>query len=393
MPSVHDASASPRHWGVLAGLTALVLAVHMWVTYELSAQMKALAPPATAIKRMEATYVSEIKLSAPPVAPATAAPIAPPAPQPARKVKKVRKPAKPASAPQEPASAPEPAALAEAAASDVTVAEAPAEPVAPPSSPEVAASAIKEPPVAAAAIPASAARSGPAFVWPKATRVTFKMEGSYRGPIYGQAAVEWIRQDNRYQVHLEASVGPSFAPMGSWRLTSEGEILPEGLSPRRYEHVDRLLFKTNAPRSLTFERDEVLLPNGQRVPRPPGMQDPASQFIQLAYRFIMNPELLKVGNTIEVPLALLRKAETIAYDVVGEETLRTPLGEVPTYHVKPRRTVGEKGDITVEIWFAPGLQYLPVRILARMSENIFMDMQMDRAPQQAPGVGSEPSAP
>lgn len=372
--------SSRRRWGTLAVLTALVLAAHVWLTWQLTVQMKELAPAATDIKRMEATYVSEIKLSAPPVAPAVAKPVAPP--KPAVKRKKAVKPAEVASAPQEPASAPE-AALAEEAASAPVLASQESTPPEP--APE-AASAASAPAPLAAALPASAARPGETFVWPKATRVTYKMEGSYRGPIYGRAAVEWIRQDNRYQVHLDASVGPSFAPLGAWRLTSEGEISPEGLTPKRYEHLDRLLFKTSPVRSVSFSATEVVLPNGDRVPKPKGMQDPASQFIQLAYQFIMDPSLLKVGNTIEMPLALLRKTENISYDVVGEETLRTPLGELATFHVKPRRTVGDKGDITVEIWFAPQLQYLPVRILARMSDAIFMDMQMDHAPQQAPGA-------
>jgi hypothetical protein len=318
--------------------------------------------------------VSEVRLSKPPAPPAPAK-VAPPPARPSPKKRSKPRPVEAASAPEEVASAPQEQDHL------TVVAEAASEPEAGASTPTV-------PPAEAASTPAAPAAEpgGPPFIWPKATRVTYAMEGNYRGPIYGQASVEWVRQEMRYQVRIEASVGPSFAPLGSWKLISEGDIKPEGLSPNRYQNTDRLLFKSRAPRTIEFESEEVVLPSGTRVARLPGMQDPASQFIQLAYRFIMNPSLLQVGNTIEMPLVWLKRTETLAYDVINEETLKTPMGEMETFHVKPRNLKAESGNtISAEIWFAPGLQYLPIRILTRLDDQTFMDMRMDRAPQQTPG--------
>ena len=47
--------------------------------------------------------------------------------------------------------------------------------------------------------------------------------------------VEWIRVDDRYQVHLDVIVGPEFAPLVTRRMTSDGEIAASGLAPRRYD--------------------------------------------------------------------------------------------------------------------------------------------------------------
>ncbi|MEY4765422.1 MAG: hypothetical protein RI907_2095, partial [Pseudomonadota bacterium] len=223
----------------------------------------------------------------------------------------------------------------------------------------------------------------PTFVWPKAVRVSYKMQGHFRGPIYGQSSVEWLREENRYQVFVEASVGPSFAPLGSWQLSSEGEIRPEGLYPRHYENLNRLLTRSSPVQTITLDEQEVTLANGNKVPRQPDMQDPASQFIHLAYRFMMNPALLTPGNSVIMNMVWLKKAEAIAYDVIGEETLMTPMGELPTVHVRPRRLEGDANNMSAEIWFAPSLQYLPVRILTRANEKTYMDMQMSRPPQQA----------
>ena len=46
------------------------------------------------------------------------------------------------------------------------------------------------------------------------------------------------------------------------------------------------------------------------------MQDTASQFVQLTYLFSTQPELLRVGNIVDFPLALPRTMDSYAYEVV-----------------------------------------------------------------------------
>ena len=68
---------------------------------------------------------------------------------------------------------------------------------------------------------------------------------------------------------------------------------------------------------------------------------------------------------------------------LNEQTLQMPFAEVSTMHVKPRRLAKPSGELTAEMWFAPGLQYLPVRILIHQDAHTFVDLQLLRAPQQA----------
>jgi hypothetical protein len=356
-----------RRWWLLA-ITVVVVAVHAWLTWSVADLMDDLRPnDRSAIQRMEATYVSELKLTAPPVAaPAPAKVLAPHQPEPA--VKRPPKAAAPKASEPEPPPEPEPAPSPQAA-----------------SEPEPAASTLavadaSSAPASAASEAASAPASGPPFVWPLATRVSYKVTGYFRGDIHGKARVEWVRRDSDYQVHVETSLGL----IGSLNMISAGIITPDGLAPNRFEQVNRLLIKTSPPRTVVFEDDQVVLDSGERLSRTPGMQDGASQFIQLSYQFTMKPELLSPGKTIYMDLALLKRVERIAYDVVAKQVLHTPLGDVPTFHVKPRKMSAEGGVLPVEIWFAPGLQYLPVRVLVRVDDKTYMDWQMDRAPEQTP---------
>ena len=92
------------------------------------------------------------------------------------------------------------------------------------------------------------------------------------------------------------------------------------------------------------------------------MQDTASQFVQFTWMFGSQPERLRVGNTFEFPLALPRSMNTWVYDVAEEEVLHTAIGPLQTFHLKPRRAVRRPGEWMVEMWFAPELRFLPVRL-------------------------------
>ncbi|HRC39330.1 MAG TPA: hypothetical protein PK420_14750, partial [Rubrivivax sp.] len=52
-------------------------------------------------------------------------------------------------------------------------------------------------------------------------------------------------------------------------------------------------------------------------------------------------------------------------------------------HVKPRREAMRPGDLAAEMWVAPSLQYLPVRIVIRQDEETHVDLVIERLPLQA----------
>ena len=44
---------------------------------------------------------------------------------------------------------------------------------------------------------------------------------------------------------------------------------------------------------------------------------------------------------------------------------------------------GRAGELTAQVWIAPTLQYLPVRILIHQDEQTWVDLVLERPPQQA----------
>jgi len=223
----------------------------------------------------------------------------------------------------------------------------------------------------------------PAFVWPPSTRLRYVLTGDYRGPIDGSAEVQWVREGNRYQVHLDVVVGLKFAPLIVRQMSSDGTLSPDGLVPGRYDERTRVLLRDPVTATLRFDGQRVQLASGRSVPQPPAVQDSVSQFVQLTWRFLMQPALLQPGQVLTVPLALPRSVSTWVYDVREPETLSTPVGPVEAVRVQPRRQAQAGGDLVAEMWFAPSLQSLPVRILIRQDHQTYVDLLIDRLPEQA----------
>jgi hypothetical protein len=364
--------------------------------------------------RIEVAYVRSLEPEAPPAV----APAPPPPPPPPRRAVRPRAP-KPASAPavtaeSKAASAAEAARLAaEMAASEAAVAEAiraaaaaasPAPAAASASAPEATVAAAASAPAEAASgsdrsassvpteriadaaappPPASAASAGEPFDWPASTRVSFNLSGNYRGEVTGNAQVEWIRVGSRYQVNLDLLIGPEFAPIISRRMRSEGDLTADGLTPNRYDEDTQAVFRNRRQVSVLFEPDAIVLANGDRRERWRGTQDSASQFVQLTYLFTTRPELLRVGRSVEVPLALPRNVDRWIYDVIDEVVIDTPFGPLPTFHLKPRRVRKMTSELSAEIWFAPQLRYLPVRIRIEQDPSTFVDLVIARKPEMA----------
>jgi hypothetical protein len=129
--------------------------------------------------------------------------------------------------------------------------------------------------------------------------------------------------------------------------------------------------------------DSITLNDGRSVPRPPGVQDTASQFVELAHRFASGQDVLEVGRSVSFWMARPGAVDLWTYDIVGREILQTPeLGAIEAFHLKPRPIANPRGNITAEMWFAPSLRYLPVRIRVNMGEATFVDLLVEKIEQR-----------
>ncbi len=231
----------------------------------------------------------------------------------------------------------------------------------------------------------------PALDWPPSTRLTYTLTGMYRnGPLYGSSVVEWRREGTHYQVQFDIHVSPFF----DQRMFSDGRIADDGLRPQHYDEVRKFPLADPRVRKIEFGDDDVTLGNGTRVARLAQTQDPASQFVQFVWMFATHPQWLQSGNVVEIALALPNNLRRWQYDVGALESLQLPFGAIDAVHLTPRTTGPRRSnEYPFEIWTAPTLQYLPVRIHVQLDEQNYADLALDSRPlQAAPDAPPSPAA-
>lgn len=208
--------------------------------------------------------------------------------------------------------------------------------------------------------------------WPADTRLSYRVSGFFRGELHGTARVQWQREGERYQTRIDIDLG-----LVGLVMTSQGTVTPQGLAPQAYEEN-----RTGKRRSVLLKDKLVVLSDGAQLPRPEGVQDTASQFVELSHRFASGQLPLEVGRSASFWMARPGGVDSWTYDVAGKEVLQTPqLGAVEAFHLKPRPIVNPRGNITAEMWFAPTLQYLPVRIRVDAGE-AHLDLIIDKIEQR-----------
>jgi len=341
--------------------------------------------PMSALRRMPdpmfTRLVTPQVVAAPPPAMQAVAPARP-------RERRARLPAPPVAAASAAASAASaaaaPAVVAEAAANDafvigpdVPASAAPTARPAEPAAPAAAAPAAIAAASAAASAPQPAASAGGDALasWPTDTRLSYRLGGQFRsGELYGDARVQWQRADGTYQVRVDIDI----TLWVSLVMTSQGDVTPAGLLPRAYEELRR-----GKRRAVQLGDTQVALDNGRTAPRPAGVQDTASQFVELSHRFATGQEKLEVGRTVSFWMARPGAVDYWTYDIVERELLQTPnLGVIEAWRLKPRPIANPRGNISAEMWFAPSLQYLPVRIRVSMGNEAHVDLLVERIEQR-----------
>lgn len=315
-------------------------------------------PPMPA--RMHVEFVREMAPQTPPAA--RALPQARPAAVPATVLA-----AGPAAMPPPAASAPAPDAASAPASHPEAVAAAASTPAESPS------------PGVVADVAAPDAEPGPE--WPLSTRLSYQLTGNYRGPVSGQAQVEWLRKGSDYQIHLDVGIGPSFAPLITRRMSSQGRLTPGGVSPQRYDEQTQVIFGEPRRFNLVFLGGEAPATDAGGAFQS-AAQDSASQFVQLTWLFLTGREPMEAGRVVRFLLRLPSGPYQWQYESVGEELLDTPMGPLAAWHLKPLQAA-RGGDMTADVWLAPTLQFLPVRLLIRQNADTYIDLMLKSAPLQA----------
>ncbi|MGC4366961.1 DUF3108 domain-containing protein [Hydrogenophaga sp. R2] len=198
----------------------------------------------------------------------------------------------------------------------------------------------------------------------------YQVQGQARGLRYtASGELRWRQGGGRYELSMRLS---AFL-VGSRSQSSTGQIDATGLLPERFSdrsrseraaHFDRstgtIRFSNNAP-------DAPLLPNAQ---------DRLSVFLQLAGW--LQAGAFQTGSALELPVAGVGGSETWRFVVGDLETLSLPAGSLTAR--KLVREPADTYDSRVEVWLAPELGHLPVRLRITQAQGDMADQQLSQRP-------------
>jgi hypothetical protein len=221
--------------------------------------------------------------------------------------------------------------------------------------------------------------------WPADTRVSYKLTGYFQGELFGSGQVQWTREGDigeRYQVRVSVDAG-----LYELRMTSRGRVSPQGLLPEAFEEYSKRVLASARIRQLKLEAQELVLEGNRRISRPAqeplAVQDSVSQFIDLGHRFQQGRAKLEEGQTVSIWLGRPGGLDEWVFDIGAAETIDVPLiGPIIAHQLKPRPLANPRGTITVSMWLARSLQYLPVKIRIQLSSEAYVELIADQLQQR-----------
>ena len=375
----------------LVFITALVLALH-WLV--LSGVPLAWDSPAQPSLQVFSTRSIAPATPQPAVEPpgVTAVPVAAPQPAPRKKAPSPKRPPAPPApaALDRPEPAPTAAPVAEADAPADTGAATPVA-SATPETPADAAAPAPAPAASAPAAPAepatedaqtgtgvdirppggtgrSAGAPPPPVRIPAPTRLAFDVNGQAKKFAYSaRAELLWQHDGNRYEARQEIS---AFL-VGTRTQRSVGTVTEQGLLPEKFSD------KSRSEQAAHFDYAKGRVTFSANTPEAaigPGAQDRLSVFIQLAGLLAATPDRFVPGTQLTLTTVSATGADRWTFTVEATETLNLPAGTLPALKLQrlPRRDYDQKA----ELWLAPDMGYLPVRIKITQANGDFADLRL-----------------
>jgi hypothetical protein len=179
----------------------------------------------------------------------------------------------------------------------------------------------------------------------------------------GISTVRWQFAEDKFEIESisEATGLTSLLIRGTLTETSVGRVTAQGLAPVRYGEKRA----SRGERAIHFQRERGVVSfsnHPQEVPLPLGVQDRLALRYQLGLLLQATPSLQQPGSTMEVPVATPSGIEVWKIVVQKHEILHTQAGDFPVLYLVRDKRLDRPYDQTLELWIAPSVAWLPVRV-------------------------------
>jgi hypothetical protein len=201
---------------------------------------------------------------------------------------------------------------------------------------------------------------------PAPASLDYDVQGVVTFAYTGGGKIIWKPEGERYSAFFQVT---KFGfNLRSW--TSRGTLGPSSIAPERFGDKGR-----SSEVAAHFQRDKGVVTFSANTPDAPltdGAQDQLSAFFQLAGLLAGEPERYAPDTLIPFQVVNARGSEDWAFRVGPLEPLNLPGGNLNA--IKLTREHQALYDTMVELWLAPTLAYLPVRVRLSQTNGDFAEL-------------------
>jgi hypothetical protein len=214
--------------------------------------------------------------------------------------------------------------------------------------------------------------------YPPNRELEYEVRRVQRGQSFsGTGQLSWKHNGSEYELLLESSsLGISVATQRSTGVLDAMGLAPERFSDKRFNRSEQ---------AAHFRRLQGVVQFSNNKPETallPGMQDRLSVLLQLAGIIGGNPKRYEIVNRINLPVAGVDGAEW--WEVSLEKPLDINVPAANMRAIKLVRKPRHEFDQQLELWLAPEMGYLPIRIRQsdeQSSEGNFTEFSLLRRPR------------
>lgn len=184
----------------------------------------------------------------------------------------------------------------------------------------------------------------------------FNVSTQVDGPAEGKAKIVYDLMDEKHYkiTSLTEPSGVASLFIGDLVQESEGELTKTGLQPGRYLY--QYGKKEDKTYLATFDwTGKMLRLKSSKGEKAEPLVEGAQDLLSFMYQFMFIAPL----ETMQIPITNGKKLKVYDYQFEGEELLTGALGEINTLHISRG---GWDTDDRMELWLAPGFQYIPIKI-------------------------------
>jgi hypothetical protein len=202
----------------------------------------------------------------------------------------------------------------------------------------------------------------------------YKVSSRQKGfSISGDGLVQWRTADGKYSlaVQMTAPIVGKLHEQRSEGSVKSGTLAPDSFYEKRFRKEPTTTTFDWKNRQVHYARDAQPTALGE------GEQDRASAQWQLVALARSAPAKFTPGSEWKFTVAGRRDAETWTFRVVGQEPVKTGMGDLLAVHLVKAPPAHSK-EQSVDLWLAPSLEWYPVRLRFEDADGEFVDQRLEK---------------